>query len=267
MAKLWKKQERCLTMNREQMLLNTYVNQSAQRYIDFMEIEKLPQFAITEKKISLVDANKKGFGSFASHHYDIQTGTHSLEVWSDIYLPQLHAEYLLFHEFTHILDTETYVQKDKMKNVMYRGFSEYHAGQIDFMKTLSAKKANDHFEFSMKQIIETEGNPKTAEEFVALAHDTSVSLIKRNDFPADVETLAITFGLIFNYWGRRSICKMYAVDYVERADNEAIEKCIGREPFKALDAFMNGWLNEDQIKLIGEFYFKMIAAKMKEYSL
>jgi hypothetical protein len=254
-------------MNKEQILLNTYVNQSAKRYIDFMGIDKFPPFRILEKKMSLSDANKKGFGSFASHHYDIPTGTHSLEVWSDIYQPQLNAEYLLFHEFTHILDTDMYVQKDKMKNVMYRGFLEYHAGQIDFLKVLGVNKADANICFSMKQMFEAVGNPKTAEEFVIVAYDTSTNLINRSDFPADVETLAITFGLIFNYWGRRSICKMYAVDYVEKVDNEAIEKCIGKDPFKALDAFMNGWLAEDQIKLIGEFYFKMMASKMKEYSL
>ena len=105
----------------------------------------------------------------------------------------------------------------------------------------------------MKQKFETVENSKTAEEFVITAHNTLSNLISRSDFPADVETLAITFGLIFNYWGRRSICKMYAVDYEEKVDNEAIEKCIGKEPFKALDAFMNGWLTKDQIKLIGVF--------------
>lgn len=254
-------------MNKEQILLNTYVNQSAKRYIDFMGIEKLPQFRIVEKIMSLSNANKKGFGAFASHHYDIQTGTHSLEVWSDIYQPQLHAEYLLFHEFTHILDTEVYVQKDKMKYVMYKGFFEYHAGQIDFLKVLGVKRIDASISFSMKQILETVGNTKTAEEFVIAAHDTSTNLINRSDFPADVETLAITFGLIFNYWGRRSISKMYAADYVEKVDNEAIERCIGKELFKALDLFMNGWLAENQINLIGEFYLKMIASKMKEYSL
>ena len=72
-------------MNKELILLNIYVNQSAKRYIDFMDIEKLPQFRIEEKIILLSDASKKGFGSFASHHYDIKTGAHSLEVWSDIY--------------------------------------------------------------------------------------------------------------------------------------------------------------------------------------
>lgn len=232
-----------------------------------MNIEKFPQFKIVEKKISLSDANKKGFGSFASHHYDIPTGTHSLELWLDMYQPQLHAEYLLFHEFTHILDTEMYVQKDKMKSVMYRGFSEYHAGQIDFLKVLGVKRADASFSFSIKQMLETIGGPTTAEEFVIAAHDTSTSLINRSDFPADVETLATTFGLIFNYLGRRSICKMFAVDYSEKVDNKAIEKCIGKEPFAALDAFMNGWLPEGHIKLLGEFYLNMIASKMKKYSL
>ena len=152
-----------------------------------MGIEKLPQFKIAEKKMSLSDANKKGFGSFASHHYDIPTGTHSLEVWSDIYQPQLHAEYLLFHEFTHILDTEMYVQKDKMKNALYKGFLEYHAGQIDFLKVLGVKKVDESISFSMKQMFETVGNPKATEEFVIAAHDTSTNLINRSDFPADVE--------------------------------------------------------------------------------
>ena len=75
-----------------------------------------------------------------------------------------------------------------------------------------------------------------------------------------METLVIMFELIFDFWVRRSICKMYAVDYVEKMDNEVIEKRMGKEPFKEMDAFMNGWLAEDQIKLISEFYFKMIAS-------
>ena len=254
-------------MDKEQILLEKYVSQSAKRYIDFMNIEKFPKIKIQEKKISLSDANRKGFGSFASHHYDISTGTHTLDVWTDIYQPQLHAEYLLFHEFTHILDTEMYIRKDKMKNVMYKGFSEYHAGQIDFLKVLGVKKVDSSINFSMKQMFEPMGNPKTAEEFVIAAHDTASNLIARSDFPADVETLTIMFGLIFNYWGRRSICKMYAIDYADNVNNEAIEKYLGKKPFKALDEFMNGWLTDDQIKLIGEFYFKIISSKMNEHSL
>ncbi|WP_334104163.1 hypothetical protein [Muricomes intestini] len=252
-------------MNKEQILLHTYIKQAAKRYIDFMEIEKLPQFGIVEKVISLSSVDKRGFGSYATHHYDILTGTHTLIVWPGIC--QLHAEYLLFHEFTHILDTDMYVQKDKMKNAMYKGFSEYHAGQIDFLKVLGVKKIDPSISFSMNQIVDTVENTKAAEEYVIKSHDVSTNLINRSDFPADVETLAITVGLIFNYWGRRSICKMYAVDYVESVDNTAIEKFIGKDLFRALDTFMNGWLEEEQIKIIADFYFKMMVSKTKEYSL
>ncbi len=56
----------------------------------------------------------------------------------------------MFHEFTHILDTEMYAQKDKMKNVMHKGFLEYHAGQIDFLKILEVKKADKNtYDFSL----------------------------------------------------------------------------------------------------------------------
>lgn len=254
-------------MKNKQIILNLYVNQSAKRYADFMGIDKVPQFKIIEKKISLSDANRKGFGSFESHHYELTTGIHSLEVWSDIYQPQLHAEYLLFHEFTHILDTERYVRKDKIKNVMYRGFTEYHAGQIDLLKILGGKRVDEHYSFSMEQRLESVGNPKTVEEFVDAAHDTATSLINREDFPADVETLSITIGLIFNYWGRRSICRMYAVDYAEKVDNATIEKLIGSERYKALDELTYGWLDEVQIKRMAESYFELILSKMKEYSL
>lgn len=118
-----------------------------------------------------------------------------------------------------------YVQKDKMKNVMYRGFSEYHAGQIDFLKVLGAKKVDESISFSMKQILKTVGNPETAEEFVV---NTSKDLINRGDFPADVETLVIMFGLIFNYWGRSSICKMHAVDYVEKWTTKSLKSAWER---------------------------------------
>lgn len=254
-------------MNMEQLLLRTFINQSAKNYIEFMGVEKFPQFEIAVKSISLSDATQKGFGSLAAHHYDVPTGTHSLVVWSDIYIAQLRTEYLLFHEFTHILDTEIYVQQDRLKNVKYRGFFEYHAGQIDFLKALGAKRADENLRFSMKQTFEIVGSPNNAQDYVSIAHDTASSLINRSDFPADVETLSTMFGLIFNYWGRRSICKMYAIDYVEQIDNETIKAFIGEEQFKALDAFMDGWLNTEQVALISEFYFQMIGSKIQEYSL
>ena len=49
---------------------------------------------------------------------------------------------------------------------------------------------NNHFE--------TIGEKKTATEFVRMPYDHATSMIERQDFPANIESLSITFGLILN---------------------------------------------------------------------
>lgn len=254
-------------MTKNRTSLDLYVEQSVKKYIDFMRLEKFPQYELSEKIISQENANKRGFGSFASHYYDTYAGKHTLEVWPEIYHAHLNAEYLLFHEFTHILDSETYAYRDKTKYVMSKGYLEYHAGQIDLLKILDYEKINDVVSFSMNQSFETVSNRKTVEEFVAMAHNTATELIEKNNFPSDVETLATTFGMIFNYWGRRSICKMYATNYVESVNNDAIEAFFGVDSFRILNCLMNGWLPDFQIERVGEIYLNMVILKMNEYSL
>ena len=254
-------------MNKNKTLLNTFVNQSIKKYTDFMGIDKFPQFNIIEKNMSIPHALNKGFGSFATHLYDIPTGRHRLEIWSDIYTPQLNTEYVLFHEFTHMLDSEMYINKDKIKNAKYKGFTEYHASQIDFLKILGAKQIGEDLIFSMKDRFVTIDDPKCAEELFISSHQAATSLVNRRDFPYDIETLITTIGMIFNYWGRRSICKMYASDYIEKINNVAIENFIGTECFRALDGFMNGWMGESQIAIIGDVYINLVATKIKEFNL
>ena len=65
-------------------------------------------------------------------------------------------------------------------------------------------------------------------------------------------------GAIFNYYGRRSICKMYAIDYVANEDMSVIAGFIGEDTVKALDAFMLGWLDTTRVSLIDALYGKMI---------
>ena len=56
-------------------------------------------------------------------------------------------------------------------------------------------------------------------------------------------------GAIFNYYGRRSICKMYATDYIDEADTSVIAGFISEDTVKALDAFMLGWLDTGKVSL------------------
>ena len=135
------------------------------------------------------------------------------------------------------------------------------------MKLLGAKNIAEPFSFSMKQTVETFGGTKTAKEFVDMPRNLAVELISRDDFPANTGTLATTMGAIFNYYGRRSICKMYAIDYVANEDMSVIAGFIGEDTVKALDAFMLGWLDTTRVSLIDALYRKMIVALAQRNNL
>lgn len=229
----------------DQFLLNSFINKCIRQYTDFMDIAEMPSFDVIPINLSLDGANKKGYGSLATHYYDINTGAHRLEVWKDLYKPQLHAEYLLFHEFTHIVDTETYSNRDKMKNVSIKGYTEYHAAQVDFLRILGAKNISSFSSFSLKQELETIPRRESALDYVLNAHNTAATLIAQPDFPGDIETLATTLGLLFNYLGRLSICKMYAEDYgcyIDKFSDTTIEQqFFGKDVYQALAAFFK-WL-------------------------
>lgn len=57
-------------------------------------------------------------------------------MWEDLWKPQLHGDYVIFHELTHLLDTENLVNGDKKKNAMVRGFLEYHANLYGVIRRL-----------------------------------------------------------------------------------------------------------------------------------
>ena len=78
------------------------IEQYEKEYIDFMQIANLPSY-----ELNLSEINTTGFGSFAQAIYIPKTDEHILRVSSNAEL----MKYVLFHEFTHILDTEMYAKK------------------------------------------------------------------------------------------------------------------------------------------------------------
>ena len=230
--------------------LDRYIKSCVKDYLIFTGESIFPDFDIKTKSISLDKSKKQGYDSWASTFYDVSIGKHTLEVWENIYLPQLRADYLVFHELTHIADAEKYSKMDKLKYMSNRGYTEYHAAQIDFMKLLGIKKIGDDLSFSMAQKFETIEGEKTALQFALDPHNLAVSLIERDDFPANIETLAITFGVVFNYYGRRAICKMYSKDFKDEIDNSAIEKLLVADTVKVLDFFMQGWIEPEKVAIL-----------------
>lgn len=174
---------------------------------------------------------------------------------------------MLFHEFTHILDSEQYINGDKTRNVGVKGYLEYHAAQIVFLRLLNVKSVNQEFSFSVEQEIETVAGKQKAIDYVRKTHELARKLISKKEFPANQEMLSTAIGIVFNYWGRRSICKMYAVDYREEVDNSVIINFLGREGFDGWNNLMNGWLDKRMLETICDIYVNMIACLITKYSL
>lgn len=251
----------------DDLLIRQFIKKCECDFVKFCGISVFPSYQVVSKEMSLEKSTREGFDSVASAFYDVSTGAHRLEMWSKLYLRQMNAKYLVFHELTHILDAEVYSQKDKIKNVSNKGYTEYHAAQIDFMLLLGAKNITDPFSFSMNQRLTTFSREENVYEFMMQPHNHADAMIERHDFPASIEALAVTLGLIFNYYGRRSICKMYATDFVDDADNSAIAKLIRPDTVKALDAYMLGWFDTTKVALVDSLYYRMAISLAQQYKL
>lgn len=244
----------------ESQLVNMYVARNLESYKKFMGIEKMPDFSIFPMEIRLEEAEQESYGVPASHFYDVDTDTHMLKVWKDIYKNILHADYILFHEFTHMYDTFTY-SKDKMLYAANRGFTEYHAAQVELLKLLGVESIEDKVSFSLTQKIETISGRETLLEYITNSHMAVIELISKSNFPDNIASLSTGLGMIFNHLGRISICRMYANDYdkyMDEIENMAVEESYIGDKFSEVKSIMKGFLSETDIRNIGKIYFSII---------
>lgn len=88
--------------------------------VPFVQSDFLPSFlpyTFESKTVSLVKADSEGFDSVAQSKYNPETQEHTLIVADNLII----EPYILFHEFTHILDAETYARGDKVKGSIFLG--------------------------------------------------------------------------------------------------------------------------------------------------
>ena len=245
--------------------INDYVRGCVEEFKEFVGINSFPDFQIVPKELTKDKSQDQGFDSWATAFYDTATGEHTIEIWSNLWLPDFNAKYLVFHELTHIWDAEVYSQCNKMKYVANKGYTEYHAAQIDFLKALGANSISQPFAFEMDQSLQLIEGEKTAAEFVDAPRKLSEKLITRPDFPSNIETLVTTLGSFFNYLGRRSICLMYCKDYTDDADFSVIETVIGKEAIQFFNMIMTKWLDPVAVSLVDALNYKMYAALATRY--
>lgn len=119
--------------------VTSYIKECETEFMQLLGLTSFPIYEIAYKDISLSVSDEQGYDSLGSAHYDYKTGKHTLTVWSNIHTLGEVGKQTIFHEFTHILDDETYVNKDPEKYIANHGYTEYHAAQIGFLKVLGVK--------------------------------------------------------------------------------------------------------------------------------
>lgn len=239
--------------------LNGYVSE----YKEFMEISQFPAFFLQTRTASQVRAESQGYESAAITSYQVSTGQHTIFISTNLKL----TKYVAFHEFTHMLDSELYVHGDKIRYIGLSAYTEYHAAQVEFAQMLGAKTIRTIQSFSVNKEVFPFEKKCTVLQYVQERYRLAIELFTRTDFPASIETLKSALGVLYNYWGLRSICEMYATDFEETVDNEAFLRFIPSIHFIAANRLMHGWLNETEINTSGILYLNIIGPILKDYKL
>lgn len=239
--------------------LDAYVDE----YKAFMGIGHFPKYSLQTKSISMAAADTQGFETVASAFYQPLTGQHTLVISTN----QCLSKYVMFHEFTHVYDSEQYVNGDKVRYLGLSGYTEYHASQVELAQLLGAKTIDAIPTFSMNTIISTFTKENSVLQYVQDKYQHAIDLFSRPDFPANINTLKSAFGVLYNYWGLRSICEMYSTDFVETIDNAAFLKFIPTMNFTLINNLMHGWLDKIKIDLSISLYANTIMPIIRDYKL
>lgn len=248
-------------MQRDSLLKQLKIYEDQFQY--FMGIQKFPVYELQTKEASKSTADIRGFEVVVSASYEPQNKRHTLLVSTNSIL----MRYLIFHEFTHILDSEMYVKGDKARYAGISGFTEYHASQVELVELLGADTIEEVPLFSMNTNINVLAGEKSVHQYVEKNIGMQLNYLVELIFPADLETLKSAIGILYNYFGIRSICEEYSIDYKENENNTAFLKYIPTQLFSILNGLMHGWLDEEKIELSINVYINIILPLIKEFRL
>lgn len=234
-------------MKKNKGFINLYINEALKKYKKFMNTKEMPQLQI-EVDNSVV---------FAGHNYSVQNKLHKLKVNENITEPSNIG--LLYHEFTHIYDTDKYSGSSELYK-RNRGFTEYHAAQIELLKILGAENELDKISFSLNDIINTPQGKLSVLDYIFNSSVDVKQETMRGNYPKTISELARNFGLIFNYLGRISVCREYAVDFMEYEEKlVSIEftKVYFGSDFSKVISLVEGFLTNEEIEELGKLFYPM----------
>ena len=219
-----------------------------------MNIHNFPTFTIIATEVSEKELLLRNYSSAASATYESSTQKHELVVRTNI--PK--EKYIFFHEFTHMLDAEQYVDNQKISNKGLSGYTEYHAAQVELMQLLGAKSINDDISFTMNSPLVTIGGTKSVSQYVEEKFQHATELFESTEITNNEQYCMDSLGVLFNYFGLRSICKMYSSDYSENVSFGAFVKYISTYYFYFLNNHMSGWFDKDKIIQCHNIYLNIL---------
>lgn len=256
---------------KEKISNTVYINRMKQEYLVFMGIDTLPDINCKLFEIDGKKVNAQGIGSTATVYYDYEKKQYILRMWKDLYMPVLHADYLVFHELTHAYDIERLAKDDRTKHAQIKGYIEYHAAQVELMKQLGANGFSEHISFSMAEMLKSIGNDKTVFEMLMVNKKAATDMINKPGFPLDIEQLATVMGMIFNHLGRLSICKRYANDYNQYKDQleefSTEEKFFGSVYWKMITNIYHDEMSQDAIDVAMSIHNDILTTVTRKYDL
>lgn len=248
-------------------MLYQQIKRIVDRYIgeygNFMGIDFSPCYELQLKEVSRTRAEVNGIEAPASTRFLIDLKKHILCVAINLSL----EKYIIFHELTHMLDSELYVKGSKIRKMGLGGYTEYHASQIGFAELLGADDLKSIKPFSMNDICKTISGNKSILEYVQEKQEAAISMFSRKDFPANIKQLSDSLGILFNYWGLRSICEMHAIDFTEVIANSIFMNFIPSTHFCGINRLMHGWMNEKQIEQSMVLYNTIFCTIVQQWHL
>ncbi len=224
-SKHWKSRKlECLKFEESVFVIEAYKR--------FMGIGEFPEFNIEYFDLDL----EQDEVITARARYDEETGKYIL------ILPSECAEcgvptYLLYHELTHIYDMSKRKIGEKDYGFYLSGYLEYHASQVELMVLMGANKINDSLSFSMSD----SANYLNWTVLKYLENKLTIA----NDLIANESQEKRICGLdvFYNFLGLKSVCTMYATDFVDKFNYRRIADRLPSFLLFQTKKSMTGWID------------------------
>lgn len=253
-------------MNSKFTQIDSYISHQISQYKQFMSIDCFPELKISVISTFPSSCTQSGYVPLAEHKYIVNNHSHILEIQGSI-LNDFHADYLLYHEFTHAYDIFKYANNDANMVLALNAFTEYHAAQIDLIKLLNFPSIDYYKPFFMTSHVKTVFGECSVIDYINDRYSSILSLVARKSFQSDCATLTTLLGLIFNYFGYISICHMYAVDFSNyRFSFNVIKEIIPTDVVERLINMLNKWLTPHSINILCDGYATILQNLLYEYN-